>query len=80
MSRTDHHRPYRVRRTDTPGWAIPYRKHPPQWYRQETSNGGARVAARRACRRAEAEYRATGVVATMPPVDQHRHRALWHWR
>ncbi len=53
--------------------------NPPRWFVHHVWTGVERVSVRDDCRRAAAEYRATGDVATMPSVRQHRHGAGWLW-
>lgn len=52
---------------------------PPRWFVNHVWEGVERVSVRDDCRRAIAEYRATGEVDTMPSVRQHRHGAGWLW-
>ncbi len=53
--------------------------NPPRWFVHHVWNGVERVSVRDDCRRAAAEYRATGDVDTEPSVRQHRHGAGWLW-
>ncbi len=53
--------------------------NPPRWFVHDRWTGVERVSVRDDCRRAAAEYRATGEVDTEPSVRQHRHGAGWLW-
>lgn len=79
MSRTDHHAPRWVRERVEPDYTLRYYDSPPAWYVNHRWSAPDRLATRVACDRARAEFRATGQVDTIPPVDQHRHGALWDW-
>ncbi len=51
----------------------------PRWFVHHVWTNVERVSVRDDCRRAAAEYRATGQVDTEPSVRQHRHGATWYW-
>jgi hypothetical protein len=53
--------------------------HVPHWYVQYVWTRPERQAARVACGRAVAEYRATGEVDTIPTVRQARNCTQWYW-
>jgi hypothetical protein len=53
--------------------------NPPRWFVHHVWTGVERVSVRDDCRRAIAEYRATGEVDTEPSVRQHHHGAGWLW-
>lgn len=53
--------------------------HVPNWFVQHVWTNRERVAVRDQCRRAAAEYRATGEVEVVPSVRQHHHGAQWDW-
>ena len=55
------------------------RTGPPAWFVDHVWTSRTRARVRDDCRRAVKEYRATGEVDVVPPVDQHRHGAAWLW-
>lgn len=57
-----------------------YRSTPPRLFVDLVEKSPTRARVRDDCRRAIAEYRATGQVDVIPPIDQHRHCAAWlYW-
>ena len=56
-----------------------YQVAPPKWFVNHVSIAPTRRRVRDDCRRAIQEYRATGDVDIIPPIDQHRHCATWLW-
>lgn len=57
----------------------PCYSHPPKSYVDHVWNNMVRRWVRDSCRQAAKEYRATGEVDVIPPIDQHRHCAGWSW-
>lgn len=63
----------------SPDWTRRHYPNPPHDAIRQQWNGPERAAARDECRRAAAEYRATGTVDTIPTTRQHRHCTRWLW-
>lgn len=80
MTRTDKDRSYEIhdqsRRTPD---APPRWPKSPARYRHAIWYGPDRLRTRVACQTSIAEYRATGEVDTIVPIDQDRLSAGWHW-
>lgn len=78
-------RPDLCRRRPDPGceWSPTYTGRPylhvPGWFVRHVWTSVERVSVRDDCRRAAAEYRATGTVGVDPSVRQGRHGARWLW-
>lgn len=53
--------------------------NPPKPYVDHVWNNMTRVRVRDTCIEAGKQYRATGEVDIIPPIDQHRHCARWLW-
>lgn len=84
MSRTDNHRPQRIREADPLDplgveYDLPWGPHPPKWFHDHQYFNRVRRDARDVLRAAAKEYRGAGDTDLEPVPEQARGQAIWYW-